>query len=122
MPKMRITKKIDPEKDYPYDAIHIEEYTLKEVLLPPTVKRKSRKAIAITIRGRNFKAVAQPLIISVGNVQVQYLKFSPDERTIEGILLKEPKKGAPLDIKLSDIDHARHPKPFDSGSIERIKE
>ena len=120
MSRMRITKKIDPEKDHPCIAIHIEDYTLKEVVLPATTKRKARKAIAISISGRNLKGVAQPLIITVGDVLVKYLKFSPDERTIEGILLQEPEEGTPLDIKLGDSDHARHPRPFDPGLIERI--
>ncbi|MFX0125472.1 MAG: hypothetical protein ACFFAE_17760 [Candidatus Hodarchaeota archaeon] len=118
--KIRITYKIDPKLNHDCNLIHIEDYDLKEVILPKDKTMESRKAIAITIRGRNFKAVAQPLRALVGDISIRYLRIAPDEKSIVGILLKEPPKGAYVDVILGNLDHARHPDPFNPSMIKRI--
>ncbi|MFX0199163.1 MAG: hypothetical protein ACFFCW_23820 [Candidatus Hodarchaeota archaeon] len=120
MSEIRVTRKIDPKLGHDCDRVHIENYILREVLLPEKGNKKARKAIAIRINGRNLRAVAQPLRVFVGGVQVRYLKHFPNEQTIEGILLEEPEKGAHVEVILGDEDHARHPTPFDPAMIERI--
>lgn len=119
--KIRITHPIDPKLNFDCDGIHIEEYTLQEVMLPPDQKEKrARKAIHVIIKGRNFKAVAQPLIAFVGKLPLHFLRIAPDERSVEGILFDEPEEGANVDVILGDQDHARHPVPLKKSSIGRI--
>ncbi len=119
MPKIRVTHPIDPKLNHDCDKIHIANYELKEVILPPVKGQKARKAIAIKIFGRNFRFVADPLIAYVGDVLVRYLRIAPNERAIEGVLLKEPEKGSFIDVILGD-DHARHPTPINPKKIVRI--
>ena len=119
MNKIRVTKLRDHESIDECDRLHIDSFELREVVLPATVHQKSRKAISITIRGSNFRAVAQLLIAFVGEIPVRYIKIAPDERSITGILLEEPTEGIFVDVILGD-EHVRHSEPFDSSRIERI--
>lgn len=84
MVKIRVTHSIDPKLNHDCNLIHLESYELKEVILPATAKVKARKAISIVIRGRNFRATAQPLIVFVGKIPVKYLQIAPDEQSVEG--------------------------------------
>jgi hypothetical protein len=119
--KIRITHPLDPKLNFDCDGIHIEEYSLQEVMLPPNQKEKrARKAIQIIIKGRNFKSVAQPLMAFVGKTPVHFLRIATDERSIEGILLDEPEEGANIDVILGDQDHARHPVALKKNMIARI--
>jgi len=119
MPEIRVRHAIDPKSNYDCSRLHIEGYELREVVLPASRKRKERRAIAIVIRGRNFRAVAQPLLAYVGEIPVRYLRIAPDERSIEGILLEDPPERSFVDVVLDD-DHARHPMPVDPAMIQRI--
>ncbi len=119
MPKIRVTHAIDPRLNHDCDLLHIEDYELREVVLR-TKDHAARTVIAIVIRGRNFRAVAQPLLAIVGDIPVSYLRIAPDERSIEGILLEEPPKGSFVDVVLGDEDHARHPTPFEPTMVQRI--
>lgn len=121
MSKIRITYALDPKLNFDCDGIHIESYTLEEVMLPATKKEKARKAIHIVIKGRNFKAVAQPLFAFVGKIPVSFLRIAPDEKSVEGILLQEPEDGSAVDVILGDQDHARHPTPFKRSMIKLIQ-
>jgi hypothetical protein len=67
---------------------------MEEVIVPLLRDRRDVKAIRVTVRGRNFRAVAQPLIIFVGKTPLQFLSIAPDERSAEGLLLAEPEAGA----------------------------
>jgi hypothetical protein len=121
MSKIRITHKIDPKFNHDCDGIHISSYSLEEVILPLNKKEKARKAISIVIRGKNFKAVAQPLFVVVGKTPVNFLRIAPDECSVEGILLQEPENESFVDVILGDQDHARHPIAFNKSMIKRIK-
>jgi len=121
MKNIRMTHPIDPELNYNCDLMHIESYHMEEVMLPATKKEEARKAIRIVIQGRNFRSVAQPLFASVGKIPVEYLRIAPDERSIEGLLLKEPESGGYVDVILGDQDAARHPTPVDKNKIVRMK-
>jgi len=100
--------------------MHIDSYDMREVVLREEGRDQTTKAIRIVIRGRNFKAVAQPLVAFVGKVPVRFLRIAPDERSIEGILLEEPEAGAPVEVILGDQDAARHPATVDPHKIVRI--
>jgi hypothetical protein len=114
-----VTKKRDPESIDECDRLHIDSFELREVVLPTTVRQKSRKAISITIRGSNFRAVAQPLVAFVGEIPVRYIRIAPDEQSITGILLEEPTEGMFVDVILGD-EHVRHSEPFLPSKIKRI--
>ncbi|AYB33744.1 hypothetical protein [Chryseolinea soli] len=121
MANVRITHAVDPKLNHNCDAIHIADYVMEEVILPPTQKEKARKCVHIVVTGKNFRAVAQPLFAFVGKTPVRFLRISPDERSIEGILLDMPEDDAHVDVVLGDQDHARHPRPFKKEMIKRIK-
>lgn len=120
MDKIRVTYPIPKELNHDCDRMHIDSYELEEVVLPAIKKEQPRKAIRIVIHGRNFKAVAQPLFAFVGKIPVSYLRITPDERSIEGVLLKEPEAGSSVDVILSD-DAVRHPTLYDPVRIKRIE-
>jgi len=121
MANIRITHALDPKLNHRCDAMHIEDYTLEEVILPSTPREKARKGVHVVIKGKHFKAVAQPIRAFVGKVPVRYIRISPDEQSVEGILLDEPEDHAYVDVVLGDQDHARHPRPFSREMIKRIK-
>ena len=102
------------------DRMHIEDYRLEEVLLPAAVRRKGRKAIHVVIRGRNFRATAQPIMAFVGELPVKFLRISPDERSVEGVLLEEPQAHAAVTVIHGDQDAVRHPTLLDPANIKRI--
>lgn len=120
MNNIRITHPLDPKLNHDCNGIHISNYTMEEVIMPANRRAKARKAISIVIEGRNFKAVAQPLLAYVGKIPVKYLQIAPNERSIEGILLLEPKEKTFVDVILGDQDHARHPMPIKKDMIKRI--
>jgi hypothetical protein len=101
------------------DILRIDEYELREVLFP-VEKEEMRRVIAIVIRGRNLRAMAQPLVAHVGEIPVRHLRIALDERSVEGILLHEPKEGAYVEVILGETEQARHPTPFDPSMIHRI--
>jgi hypothetical protein len=115
MLKIRVTHPVDPKLNHDCQAMHLHDYEVREVILPTEGKK-----LAITIRGNNFHADAQPLTASVGEIPVTWPRISPDERTLEGILLQEPKARSFVDVVHGDSDHARHPLPFDPKMIQRI--
>jgi hypothetical protein len=121
MTEIRMSYPIDPALNHDCDRLYIQDYQLKEVVLPATRKQGVRRAIAITLRGRNFKAVAQPLFAFVGQTPVSYLQIAPDERSVEGILLNEPESGSYVEVFLGEEDAARHPIPFEPARVERIE-
>lgn len=120
MNEIKVAHHINSEWNYDCDRMHIEDYQLEEVVLPATKREKARKAIRIVIHGRNFKAVAQPLIAFVGEIPVNYLRIATDERSIEGILLKEPEYGSNVEVILGDEDAIRHPTALNPAKIKRI--
>ena len=122
MPNIRITYPIDPRHNHDCDGIHISSYELKEVIMPATPRKKAHKPIHIVLTGKNFKAVAQPLFVLVGRTPVQYVRISPDEKTVEGILPGVPEEGSFVDVILGDQDHARHPEPFTKERIRKINQ
>jgi hypothetical protein len=122
MSKIRVTYPIDPKHNHDCDGIHISGYEMEEVIMPATPREKAHKAIRIVLTGKNFKAVAQPLYVLVGKTPVQFVRISPDERSVEGILSQLPEEGSPVDVILGDQDHARHPQPFTKDRIRKIKE
>ena len=121
MDHVRVTYPIDSKLNHDCDKIHIESYTMEEVMLPSTQREKPHKAIRIVVYGRNFRAVAQPLFVMAGKTQVNFLRIAPDEKSVEGILLETPEDGSYVDVILGDQDHARHPKPFNKEMIRQIK-
>jgi len=120
MPQIRVTYAIPAELNHDCDRMHLDSYAMQEVMLPEPERGAMRKAIRVVIRGRNFKAVAQPLVAFVGKAPVQFLRIAPDERSVEGILLEEPLPGAPVEVILGDQDGARHPTAVDPAEIVRI--
>jgi hypothetical protein len=120
MPQIRITHPVPAELNHDCDRLHLDAYEMQEVILPELGREKMRKAIRIVIRGRNLKAVGQPLVAFVGKATVQFLRIAPDERSIEGILLEEPQRGAHVEVMLGDQDFARHPTGVDPAKIGRI--
>jgi len=138
MPELRTTDQLDPRLSHDCDRMQIDGYRLREVLLPPTVgfqtrsnggpvptavpdeARRRRRAIEIVIHGRNFTAMAQPLMASVGEVPVSYLRIAPDERSIQGLLLAAPRDGARVRVTLGDVDDVQHATPYAAGAIDRI--
>ena len=121
MKNIRISHPISPELNHNCDLMHIDSYQMEEVMLPPTKKEQAKKAIRIIIKGRNFRAVAQPLFAFVGKVPVKFLRIAPDERSVEGILLEEPRPGEHVDVILGDQDATRHPTGVDTNQIKRMK-
>jgi hypothetical protein len=120
MTPIRVTHPIPAELNHDCDRMHVDSYEMQEVVLPEIGHEKLRKAIRVVIHGRNFKAVAQPLVAFVGKAPLQFLRIAPDERSVEGILLEEPQRGAPVDVILGDQDAARHPAMVDPAKIIRI--
>jgi len=102
------------------DLVHIDDYLLEEVLLPAAARGQARKAIRVVIRGRNFRATAQPIAAFVGELPVRFLRISPDERSVEGVLLEEPEARAAVRVIHGDEDAVMHPTPLDPASIRRI--
>src|SRR5215213_1284586 len=122
MARIRVTHPVSPELHHNCDEMHISAYELEEVMMPATQRDKAHKAIRIAVTGRNFRAAAQPLFVYVGKTPVQYVRISPDERSVEGILLHEPEDGAFVDVVLGDQDHVRHPAPFKKDMVRKIKQ
>jgi hypothetical protein len=138
MPTLRTTDRLDPDLAHDCDRMQIDGYSLREVLAPGQVgvraatnggaaaspafegDRGRTRAIEITIRGRNFWAVAQPLTAYVGEVPVSYLRIAPDERSIEGLLLEEPADGARVRVILGDVDAVQHARPYDAAGVDRM--
>ena len=120
MAQIRITYPIDPKLNHDCDRMHLENYTLEEVMLPADQRQEARKAIRIVIRGRNLRSVAQPLFARVGETPVRFLRIAPDERSVEGVLLEEPARGSYVEVMLGDEDNVRHPVPFEPAQIKRI--
>ncbi len=121
MVQIRVTHPIPPNLNHDCDRVHIDNYELEEVMLPVQRREAPRRAIRIVIRGRNLRAVAQPLAAFVGKTPVRHLRIAPDERSAEGLLLTEPEPGSFVDVMLGDQDAARHPTPFESARIRRIE-
>ena len=120
MAQIRVTHAIPPQLNHDCDRLHVDSYEMQEVILPEAGRDKARKAIRVVIHGRNFKAVAQPLVAFVGKIPLRFLRIAPDERSVEGILLEEPQRGAPVEVILGDQDGARHPTAVDLAKIVRI--
>ena len=93
MPKIRISHPIDPKLDHDCDRMHLESYEISEVTLPASTRREEQKAFSIVIHGRNLRVVADPVYATVGKLPVKFLRFAPDERSLEGVLLEEPRRG-----------------------------
>jgi hypothetical protein len=117
---IRISQAVDPKNPPRCDLIELTDYQMEEVLLPASPQRPSRRAIHVTVRGRNLKAVAQPLLVYVGEQLLQYLRIASDERSVDGVLLEEPKQGAFVEVHLGDQDATRHPTPVDPQKVQRL--
>jgi len=120
MADIRVTHSVDPKHNHDCDRIHLDDYEMEEVLLPARPDRPHRNAIRVVIRGKNLRAVAQPLYVLVGGEPLQFLRIAPDERSVEGVLLATPRQGAFVDVHLGDQDAARHPRPVETAAIKRL--
>jgi hypothetical protein len=120
MAEIRDLRALDPKARHDCDRIHIQSFQMEEVILPILRKEENVKAIRVQIDGRNLKAVAQPLVVSIGKQTLQFLRIAPDENSVEGILLKEPKSGDSIVVQLGDQDGARHHQTVDVKAIKRI--
>jgi hypothetical protein len=120
MAQIRISQPIGPNNPHRCDLIELSDYEMEEVLLPASVDRPKRKAVRVTVHGRNLKAVAQPLLVYVGGELLRFIRIAPDERSVEGILMDEPKAGAHVEVHLGDQDATRHPLPVDPAKIKRL--
>jgi len=120
MPQIRDLKALEPNSQHFCDRIHIESYEMDEVILPILRKKKDVKVIRVAVHGRNLKAVAQPLMVYVGEQLLRFLRIAEDENSVEGILLNEPKSGDSIVVQLGDQDGARHHQLVDIGAIKRI--
>ena len=121
MPQIRNLVAHDPDHQHNCDLIDITSYEMKEVVLPTFKKKKNVRAIQVTVHGRNLKAVAQPLMVFVGDQMLKFMRIAPDEKSVEGILLNEPKPGDSIVVQLGDQDAARHPQPVDAKAIKRAR-
>lgn len=120
MPQIRDLIALDPDSQHDCDRIHIQSYEMDEVILPSVGGKRNVKAIRVTVRGRNLKAAAQPLMVFVGKEMLRFTRIAPDEISAEGILLTEPNSGDSIVVQLGDQDGARHPQPVDTKAIKRI--
>lgn len=120
MAQIRVSKVFDPKKPSECGLMHLHDYEMEEVILPAGGNRESRKAIQFVIRGENLKAVAQPLLVLVGEEPLQFVRIAPNERSVEGILLREPREGAHVEVYLGDEDAVRHPRPIDLAQLKRL--
>ncbi len=121
MVQVRISQVFDPKKPSECALMHLHDYQMEEVLLPASGNRQSRKAIHFSIRGENLKAVAQPLLVLVGDEPLQFVRIAPDERSVDGILLSEPPPGAHVEVHLGDQDAVRHPRPINLAEMKRLE-
>jgi hypothetical protein len=120
LPPLRTTDRLDPALNHDCDSIHIDGYSLREVVVPSGPEGRPRKGIEIVIHGRNFRAMGQPLTALVGETPVSFLRIAPDERSVEGLLIEEPAEGSRVAVLLGDLDGAQHATPIDPGMIRRI--
>ncbi len=120
MINVRKIQPLDPKLQHACDRIHIESYKMEEVILPALKKKQNVTAIRMVVHGRNLKSVAQPLIVMVGKQPLRYLKISPDETSVEGILLQDPEPDALVEVYLGDQDAARYHTPVKKGNIKRL--
>ncbi|MCP4679514.1 MAG: hypothetical protein GY854_29295 [Deltaproteobacteria bacterium] len=117
---VRKIQPLDPKSQHDCDRIHIDSYEMEEVVLPSLRKQQNVRAIRMVVRGRNFRAVAQPLMVLVGKESLRYLRIAPDETSVEGILLNEPEPGAMVEVHLGDQDAARHNQPVSPKVVKRL--
>ena len=121
MAQLRTTHRLDPELARSFDGLHIDSYEVREVVLPKWFARgRGKRALEIVIRGRNLQSVAQPLVAFVGGVPVSHLRIASDERSVDGLLLKAPRKGARVRVELGDQDAVQHAHPYDPADVVRI--
>ena len=120
MTQIRVSTAQDTGRQDECNLIHIASYEMKEVILPVLFGQHNVKAIQVTVRGRNLRAVAQPLLVFVGGAALRFLHIAPDERSVDGILLQEPAEGTYVEVHLGDQDAARHPQPVVPDVIKRI--
>ncbi len=111
---------IDPKSQHDCDRIHIESYEMEEVILPVLNKKQNVKAVRMVIHGRNLKATAQPLVVKVGKQLLKYLRISPDETSVEGVLLNDPEPDARVEVHMGDQDAARHHLIVTRKNIQRL--
>lgn len=120
MDNIRVTHPFNDGSNHICGEMHLEDYEMKEVILPPTEGSEAVKAIAITIYGKHFRYSPAPLEAFVGDIPVEYLQISLDQNSIEGVLLTEPVEGANVDVILGELDHVRHPTTIKLENIQRI--
>lgn len=120
MSKPRVTHPLDPDLGHDCRGMHLESYSIREVRLPDDYMTDAETGFAVEITGTNLRSVAQPLVVSVGDAFVRWTRIAPDERSVEGILLEEPREGDAVEVRLGAQEHVRHPVPVDPGLIERI--
>jgi len=116
----RISKPMNAASDQEYGLMQIDSYEMAEVRLPSN-DNTLRTGIRVVLRGRNFKAVAQPLMVFVGKTPLAYVRIAPDERSVEGVLLEKPEPGAVIEARLGDQDAVQHVQPVDDSLIIRLK-
>lgn len=120
MSAISVSEAVSHDKGCDCDRLHVDSYEMEEVMLPSTNNEDARKAIRVVVHGRNFIACAQSLVVLIGNRPLKYLRISPDERSVEGILLEEPEAGATINVYLGDQDATKHPVTLDLSIIRRI--
>ena len=120
MQEVRITSAQSLPPGVRCDGLHIDDYEISEAVLPATAKEAGRKVFRVVVRGRNLAAAAQPLLATVGDAPVRFLRIAPDERSAEGILYEEPQDGATLEIRLGGKDHVRHARGVVRAQIRRL--
>jgi hypothetical protein len=118
--QIRISRVIDPKDKPDCDLLQISDYELEEVRLPASAGRAERKAIHVIVKGRNLKAVAQPLFVFVGDELLQFMRYPGGDARVEGVLLNEPVEGAWVEVRLGDQDAARHPRPVERARVKRL--
>lgn len=100
--------------------LRIDHYELSEVPFPEGGD-SIPIAIAVEIRGTGLLSVAQPLMVTVGDVPVRFLRIAEDERSARGLLLSEPEDGATVEVQLGEQARFRHPTPVQRSEIRRIR-
>ena len=120
MQEVRITSAQDSPHDVRCTGLHIDDYAISETVLPPTARDAGRKVFRVVIRGRNLVAAAQPLLVTVGEAPIRFVRISPDERSVEGILYEEPPEGASVEVRLGGQDHVRHARAVERTLIRRL--
>ena len=120
MIQLRKLQPIDPKMMHQCDGLDICRYEMEEVILPLLHGKTNVKAIRVVVYGRNLIAGAQPLSVKIGEHYLKFLRIAPDERSVEGILLADPKPKSKLRVQLGDQDSVEFYQEIDTKKIRRL--